>query len=112
MSTTAVDALADIRKSIDNIDAGLVHLLAERFRLTGQVGVLKAEWALPASDPEREAQIVARLRALALEADLDPAFAEAWFSFVVEQVIRHHWLAAGSADPAPISVDDVRTRSA
>ena len=34
--------LARLRASIDNLDAALVHLLAERFRCTQQVGVLKA----------------------------------------------------------------------
>ncbi len=49
---------------------------------------------MPASDPAREEQQVARLRRLAEEADLDPAFAEKWFNFVVAEVIRHHERAA------------------
>ncbi len=78
------------RASIDNIDAALVFLLAERFRATKQVGYLKAEHGMPASDPNREEQQIARLRRLAEEADLDPEFAEKWFNFVVAEVIRHH----------------------
>ena len=39
--------LADYRRTIDNIDAALVHVLAERFRCTQKVGVLKAELGLP-----------------------------------------------------------------
>jgi chorismate mutase len=91
------DALATLhrlRGSIDNIDAALVYLLAERFRATKQVGVLKAEHGMPASDPAREEQQLARLRALAVDADLDPEFAQKWFSFVVAEVIRHHVEAA------------------
>ena len=34
--------LGEERRSIDNIDAALVHLLAERFSHTQRVGVLKA----------------------------------------------------------------------
>ncbi|MFT4212512.1 MAG: chorismate mutase [Microbacterium sp.] len=86
--------LLDLRASIDNIDAALVYMLAERFRRTKQVGILKAEHAMPASDPAREEQQVARLRALAEQADLDPEFAEKWFNFVVAEVIRHHTAAA------------------
>ncbi|MEV8274342.1 chorismate mutase [Microbacterium sp. NPDC077184] len=86
--------LLRLRSSIDNIDASLVYLLAERFKCTTQVGELKAEFGMPASDPAREEQQVARLRALAEEADLDPAFAEKWFNFVVAEVIRHHTAAA------------------
>ncbi|MFZ4078833.1 MAG: chorismate mutase [Microbacteriaceae bacterium] len=82
--------LASIRQSIDNIDAALINLLAERFKFTQKVGELKAAHGLSPSDPEREARQVARLRALAEEADLDPAFAEKWFNFVVSEVIRHH----------------------
>ena len=46
--------LADYRASIDNIDAALIHMLAERFRCTKAVGVLKAEHGLPPADPARE----------------------------------------------------------
>lgn len=93
------EILAGLRGSIDNIDAALIFLLAERFRCTKQVGVLKAQHGMPASDPAREEQQVARLRRLAGEADLDPEFAEKWFQFVVAEVIRHH-TAAGATPGA------------
>jgi chorismate mutase len=86
----ATARLHGLRASIDNIDAALIFLLAERFRCTKQVGVLKAEHGMPASDPTREEQQIARLRRLSAEADLDPEFAEKWFNFVVAEVIRHH----------------------
>ncbi|MCR2813075.1 chorismate mutase [Microbacterium sp. zg.Y1090] len=86
--------LTRLRSSIDNIDAALIFMLAERFRCTKQVGILKAEHGMPASDPSREEQQVARLRRLAEEADLDPEFAQKWFTFVVAEVIRHHAAAA------------------
>ena len=79
-----------LRDSIDNIDAALVHLLAERFKCTQAVGRFKAEHGLPAADPAREAKQVARLRALAKEAKLDPDFAEKFLAFIVQEVIRHH----------------------
>ncbi|WP_425358312.1 chorismate mutase [Aeromicrobium marinum] len=82
--------LEDIRASIDNIDAALVHLLAERFKCTQRVGRLKATHDLPPSDPEREGRQITRLRALAGEADLDPAFAEKFLTFIIDEVIRHH----------------------
>lgn len=85
-----LDRLAGLRASIDNLDAAIVHLLAERFKCTQQVGALKAAHAMPASDPEREALQIERLRRLAREADLDPVFAEHFLTFVIEEVIRHH----------------------
>ena len=87
--------LAAYRKSIDNIDAALIHMLAERFRITQAVGEYKAEAGLPASDAAREASQIARLRALAVEADLDPEFSEKFIRFVIDEVIRHHRRAAG-----------------
>lgn len=95
-ATDPKETLAGLRGSIDNIDAALIFLLAERFRCTKQVGVLKAQHGMPASDPAREEQQVARLRRLAGEADLDPEFAEKWFQFVVAEVIRHHTAAGAS----------------
>ena len=78
------------RASIDNIDAALVHLLAERFKITQAVGRYKAEVGLPPADPEREQQQIARLRALAEESGLDPAFTEKFLRFIVDEVILHH----------------------
>ena len=86
-SGDAAAELAAIRLSIDNIDAALVHMLAERFKFTQKVGRLKAASGMPASDPERERVQIARLREIALEAQLDPAFAEKWFNFVVAETV-------------------------
>lgn len=95
---TADTELAELRQSIDNIDAALIHLLAERFAATQKVGKLKALHGLPPSDPDRERRQVARLRALAEEARLDPEFAEKYFNFIVAEVIRHHSrIASGEA---------------
>ncbi|MFD1714998.1 chorismate mutase [Amnibacterium flavum] len=86
----ALDELQSFRQSIDNIDAALIHLLAERFKATQKVGELKAAHGLPAADPERERRQITRLKALAESASLDPVFAEKWFNFVVAEVIHHH----------------------
>jgi chorismate mutase len=82
--------LLRLRDSIDNLDSALVHLLAERFKVTQRVGHLKAEHGLPASDPDREQRQMDRLRALALSAKLDPEFAEKFLAFIVREVVRHH----------------------
>ena len=89
-----------LRASIDNLDAALVHLLAERFKCTQKVGKLKAAHNLPPADPGREAQQIKRLRRLAEEADLEPQFAEKFLNFIVEEVVRHHKLIAAEAAAA------------
>ena len=82
--------LDDYRQSIDNIDAALIFLLAERFKVTQAVGRYKAATGLPPADPAREAAQVARLRELARTARLDPDFSEKFLRFVIDEVIRHH----------------------
>ncbi|MBH0112769.1 chorismate mutase [Novosphingobium sp. YJ-S2-02] len=82
--------LAGFRSSIDNIDAALIHMLAERFRITQAVGAYKAEHNLPASDPGREKIQIERLRRLAEDAHLDPDFGEKFLRFIIDEVIRHH----------------------
>lgn len=90
----ADDTLERYRSSIDNIDAALILLLAERFKITKAVGEYKAEVGLPPADPAREAEQIGRLRELAASAQLDPAFSEAFLRFVIAEVIRHHERAA------------------
>lgn len=89
-SDRATQVLSSLRGSIDNIDAALVHMLAERFKCTQAVGELKAAHDLPPADPAREEKQITRLRQLAADADLDPAFAEKFLNFLIEEVIRNH----------------------
>lgn len=90
MSSPSPSPLKDFRKSIDNLDATLIYVLAERFRLTKRVGEYKRDSGLPSTDKSREEKQIARLKALAIEADLDPEFAERFLRFVIDEVIRHH----------------------
>ena len=87
--------LEEFRASIDNIDAALVFLLAERFKVTQKVGAHKATAGLAAADPGREAAQIARLRRLAADARLDPEFSEKFLRFIIDEVIRHHVAAVG-----------------
>ncbi|GAA3443460.1 chorismate mutase [Planomonospora venezuelensis] len=85
-----------LRQSIDNLDASLIFLLAERFKCTQEVGRLKAANNLPPADPERERQQIRRLRRLAMESQLDPLFAEKFLAFVIQEVVRHHAMIAAA----------------
>ena len=95
MSTETPDpaALAELyrlRASIDNLDAALVHLLAERFKCTEAVGRLKASAGLPPADPGREAVQIARLKELSEQSGLDPDFAEKILNVIIAEVIQNH----------------------
>ena len=97
------DQLESFRQSIDNIDAALIHMLAERFRITQAVGQFKAEHLLPPADPGREERQITRLRQLAVAAGLDPEFSEKFLRFVIDEVIHHHERIAeraATAEPA------------
>lgn len=95
--TEVGEELAALRHSIDNIDTALIHMLAERFKLTQAVGEYKARHALPPADPIREQQQVERLRALAEQAQLDPVIADKYLRFVITEVLRHHEAIARDA---------------
>lgn len=95
MSDDANKKLLQMRKSIDNLDAAFIHVIAERFRITKAVGVLKANNDFSPSDPDREKEQIFRLRKMAADAELDPEFAEKLLNFIIEEVIRHHKQAKG-----------------
>ena len=88
--------LLRLRASIDNIDAALIHLLAERFKCTQQVGELKAREGLPPADPAREEARSPGCATSPTTAGLDPTFAEKFLNFVIAEVIHHHEAIAKS----------------
>lgn len=98
--TDSDPTLAAYRESIDNIDAALVFMLAERFKITQKVGAYKAKAALPPADPNRERRQIARLRELARAANLDPEFSEKFLRFIIDEVIRHHARAQDRTESA------------
>jgi chorismate mutase len=89
--------LSAFRQTIDNIDAALVHMLAERFRCTDEVGALKARHQLPAVDKDREHDQYERLKKLATGANLDPDIVEKLMQFVINEVVQRHTQIADAA---------------
>ena len=84
------EQLADFRRSIDKVDAELVRLLAERFRITLEIGFYKAANALPPADPVRQHEQIDRLREMARAEGLDPDFCERFMHMVMDEVIANH----------------------
>ena len=95
--------LDSYRQSIDNIDAAMIHILAERFRITQAVGAYKAKQGLPPSDRAREDRQITRLRKLAEDARLDPEFSEKFLRFIIQEVIRHHEKARDTPPAPPVN---------
>jgi chorismate mutase len=95
------ETLQGYRDRIDVLDEQLIELLAERFEITKAVGAYKAAEGLPPADPGREAAQVARLRSIAEETGMDPAFSEKVFRLIVDEVIRHHVRHAEASQANP-----------
>lgn len=84
------ELLGEFRASIDNIDAALIFLLAERFRITRKVGYYKKEHNLPPEDRTREDLQLSRLQDLSKSADIDPEFVGEFFNFITAEVRKRH----------------------
>lgn len=82
--------LAALRIEIDKIDAHIVELLARRFDITNQVGVLKAQKKLSAIDPEREAWQAQRYAELANEFGVKPLVVQNLFRGIIDEVVINH----------------------
>lgn len=82
--------LAELRERIDELDAALITLMADRFEVTRRVGLHKKQAGLPPADPSREERQIARLRAMAEAAGLDPTFSEKLLRLIIDEVIRDY----------------------
>ncbi|MCH4158900.1 MAG: chorismate mutase [Bifidobacterium minimum] len=101
----AVQGIERIRQSIDNIDSAIISLLAERFKCTSQVGVLKARAGFAPEDHQREDHQMKRLARIAIDAGLDPQIAQMYREFVVtEAKKRHERIARAGGDPGVLDI--------
>lgn len=100
-----VAKITALRQSIDNVDTAIVSLLAERFKYTSQVGVLKARAGFAPADYKREDYQIERLHRIAVAAGLDPDIAEMYREFVVSEAKkRHQRIADAGGDPGVLDV--------
>ena len=100
-----MELIHTLRQSIDNVDTAVVSLLAERFKITAQVGALKAKAGFAPADYQREEEQIERLRLVAQQAGLDPQIAEMYREFVVAEVKKRHLrIAEAGEDPGVLDV--------
>ncbi|MGO1345514.1 MAG: chorismate mutase [Bifidobacterium psychraerophilum] len=100
-----VQQIEALRQSINNVDTAIVSLLAERFKYTSRVGVLKAHAGFEPADYQREHAQIQRLHRIAEDAGLDTDIAEMYREFVVtETKKRHRRIAQAGGDPGVLDV--------
>ncbi len=102
MSTSpSPTTVPEARARIDEINERVVELLAERQAIVDALCELKADADRTVRDPEREAELLAHVRAVADEAGLPPTLAETLFeeilAYSVERQRRQR--ADGAAEP-------------
>lgn len=80
-------SLDEIRFAIDRIDRGIVRLMAERGSFVRRAARFKATEA-DVEAPARVEQVVAQVRALAVDAGLEPQVAEAAYRAMIAAFIE------------------------
>ncbi|MBI0145852.1 MULTISPECIES: chorismate mutase [Bifidobacterium] len=86
----AARQVEELRADVDTIDAAIVGMLAERFRVTHRIGLLKAQAGFASADLRREASQIAALRDKAEDYGLDPNLAEAYLHLVADAAKQGH----------------------
>ncbi|GBC77807.1 P-protein [bacterium HR08] len=89
--------IEDWRRMIDEIDAQLVELLNRRSRCAIEIGKLKRAQNLPVYSPEREREVLERVRRLN-RGPLDDEALRRLFERIIDESRRLERLAAERAD--------------
>jgi len=97
--------LNELRKSIDDIDAAIVNLLAERMAVCKQVAAVKAETATAVMQPQRVREVLNLRRQWAIDKQVDPDFTEQLFRILLAETHRIE-IAEVRTEPAPNKTAD------
>lgn len=92
--------LAALRARIDQLDAALIAIIAERLAACREVAALKEEFDTPVIQPDRVREVVTSRRQLAIQAGIDPDFAEQLVRVLLTETHRIE-VAHRRPDPAP-----------
>jgi len=77
--------LEDLRHDIDRVDEVIVRLLNERARVVCEIGRLKKELGAPVYQPDREKQVLAHVRGVAVEGPLGPDAIARLFERIIDE---------------------------
>ena len=78
----------EVREAIDALDREIVALLADRLHFIGEAARIKASRDAVRDEPRIE-DVIAKVRASAAQAGMDPAFIEPIYRDLVERSIAH-----------------------
>ncbi len=82
--------LQDLRQTIDDIDDHIVESIARRFKITREIGRLKADQRSPALDKERENEILSRLSVKSESLSLSPELIRSIFRAILSEAVSDH----------------------
>ena len=100
-------SLQALREEIDRLDEVIVRLLDRRARCAYAIGRIKHEQGLPIYEPEREATVIARIKALnvTLGGPLDEDAIGRLYERIMDEARRIQRIEA-RREPAPEEPDD------
>jgi len=82
------DDIQRLREEIDEIDSSLIHLLAERMRVSREIGSEKEKSGLPALDKERWEELMTRCIEVAAAHGLTREFVIAIFDTIHKHSLK------------------------
>ena len=94
------DDLSSLREQIDQLDRDFVRVVAARLALCEQVAAVKEVSRTAVIQPDRVRDVVTSRRQLAIDAGVDPDFAEQLFRVLLAETHRIE-VAGQRPDPAP-----------
>jgi chorismate mutase len=77
--------LDDLRRDIDRVDEVIVRLLNERARVVCEIGRLKKEQGIQVYQPDREKQVLAHVRGIAVEGPRGPEAIARLFERIIDE---------------------------
>jgi chorismate mutase-like protein len=77
--------LEDLRHDIDRVDEVIVRLLNERARVVCEIGRLKKEEGVQIYQPDREKDVIAHVRGIAVEGPLGPDAIARLFERIIDE---------------------------
>lgn len=99
-------SMADLRRSVDDMDKVILNALGERARLSREIVAAKVEHTGPIRDEAREAALLQHRTTYGEQLGLDPAFVRRVYREILDDSVRRQqdWLQTPEPDARPLVV--------